>query len=437
MTEQILIKNAFIVTMNPAMDVLHGDVLIRNDKIVRVAETITENSAEPMDAAGFIIVPGLIQTHVHLCQALFRNRADDLSLLEWLNDKILPYENKHTTETIRMSARLGLAELIKSGTTTIMDMGTVNHQDIIFEELASSGIRAFAGKAMMDGNHFPSPMKESTAKSIEESLRLLNKWHNYDQGRIKYAFAPRFVLSCSNELLTEAGRLAKEHGTLLHTHASENTRETQLVQKIFGMRNILVFDKLGLADGNLCLAHCIWTDEQEQELMRDKEIKVLHCPSANLKLGSGIAPVPRYLETGITVSVGADGAPCNNNMDVFQELRLASLIQKPVHGPQAMPAEETFKLATLNGAVTLGLSDEIGSIEPGKSADLTFIGHEQVHSIPFENVYSKLIYSTPSSDVEHVMVKGKWLMKNRKLTTIDENQLLADIKQYTSYSPFN
>jgi cytosine/adenosine deaminase-related metal-dependent hydrolase len=244
---------------------------------------------------------------------------------------------------------------------------------------------------------------------------------------LKYAFAPRFVLTCSEELLIESGNLAKKYDTLLHTHASENRKETKLVLDLFGERNILLFDKLGLADKNLCLAHCIWIDEEETALLKEREIKVLHCPSANLKLGSGIAPIPKYLQHGVHVSIGADGAPCNNNMDVFNEMRLASLIQKPIHGPEAMQAVETFKLATTNGAQALGLENVIGSIEQGKAADLTFIKSDQVHSIPYENIYSKLVYSTQSADVKHVMINGKWILEDRKLNTIDENKLLDSI----------
>ena len=428
MPDRILVKNALIVTMNSSLEVFGGDILVQDGKIKQIGKFSDTDHSQEFNANGYIVIPGLIQTHVHLCQALFRNLADDLSLLDWLTKKILPFENKHTPKSLSVSARLGLAELIKSGTTTIMDFGTVRHQQIIFEELAASGIRAFAGKTMMDSGDMPEDMKEKTFESLAESEALAGQWHNYDNGRLKYAFAPRFVLTCSEELMIEAGKLAKKFSTLLHTHASENKEETRLVLEKFGERNILLFDKLGLADENLCLAHCIWTDEKEIALLKEREIKVLHCPSANLKLGSGIAPIPRYLAEGIHISIGADGAPCNNNMDVFNEMRLASLIQKPIHGPETMPAIETFKLATINGAKALGLEKTIGSIEPGKAADLTFVKNNQVHSIPYENIYSKLVYSTQASDVEHVMVNGQWILSDKQLITINENKLLDSLE---------
>jgi 5-methylthioadenosine/S-adenosylhomocysteine deaminase len=429
MKNRLLIKNALIVTMNKHYDVYSGDILVSGSRIESVDRKIPIKTDYVFDASDYIIVPGIIQTHVHLCQALFRNLADDLALLDWLEKRILPYENGHTAETMQVSAKLGLAEMIKCGTTTIMDFGSIRHQDVIFEALDVSGIRAFAGKTMMDTGVMPDGMKESTKDSIDESVRLLKKWHNFDKGRIRYAFAPRFVISCSEELLKETGRLAQEYDTLLHTHASENIKETELVEKNFGIRNILLFDKLGIAGENLCLAHCIWTNEDEKALLKEKDIKVLHCPSANLKLGSGIAPIPEYLEDGITVSLGSDGAPCNNNMDIFTEMRLASLIQKPSHGPETMSALETFKLATISGARALGIEKETGSIDIGKAADLTFIKNSQVHSIPYENIYSKLVYSTKSTDVDHVMINGQWVMKNRDLQTIDEELLINEVKR--------
>jgi cytosine/adenosine deaminase-related metal-dependent hydrolase len=314
-----------------------------------------------------------------------------------------------------------------------MDMGTVNHQDVIFQVLAQSGMRAVAGKTMMDFGDRPEGLQESTRDSLDQSLKLLQKWNNFDDGRLKYAFAPRFVLSCTDDLLQETGRLARENQVLYHTHAAENKKETELVQERFGTSNIQAFEKLGVADENLCLAHCVWTDKRDRDLMTERNIKVLHCPSANLKLGSGIAPIPDYLARGINVSLGADGAPCNNNLNIFQEMRLAALIQKPLHGPKAMPAEQVIKMATIEGAKTLQLDNEIGSLEAGKRADLTFIKINQVHSIPFDNIYSKLVYSSTASDVKHVMVQGKWVLNDRQLLTIDENATLNAIQKRMNY----
>ena len=226
--------------------------------------------------------------------------------------------------------------------------------------------------------------------------------------------------------MIETSHLAKEFKTLYHTHAAESRQEIELVKKRFGMRNIEVFEKLGIADSNLCLAHCVWLDENEVGILKDKNIKVLHCPSANLKLASGIAPIPGYIDEQITVSLGADGAPCNNNLDIFTEMRLAGLIQKPIHGVKAISPEDIVKMATIKGAETLGLENEIGSIEIGKKADLTLIKLNQVHSIPFDNVYSKIVYSTRSTDVNHVMIDGKWIVRDNSVLTIDEEKLIFE-----------
>jgi len=196
----------------------------------------------------------------------------------------------------------------------------------------------------------------------------------------------------------------------------------------------MLFDKLGAADKNLCLAHCVWSTEEERQLLKERRIKVLHCPSSNLKLGSGIAPIPDYLDRGITVSLGSDGPPCNNNLDMFNEMRLAALIQKPEHGPRAMPAETVLRMAAIKGAETLGLEDVTGSIEPGKRADLTFIKNDQVHSIPYENVYSKILYSAASSDVQHVMIDGTWVLKDFELITLNKTEIIKNAVNFSNDS---
>jgi len=423
-SKPILIKKGLIVTVNESSDVYPGDILVQDSKIKDIGVNISHPGAIVFDASDYFITPGFVQTHVHLCQALFRNLADDLSLLDWLSKKIWPLEGQHSERSLRISAQLGLAELLLGGTTTIMDMGTVDHMNAVFEEIELSGIRAICGKTMMDWGEIPENLKETTTESIDTSLELLDTWHNRAEGRIKYAFAPRFVLSCSQELLSKTYRLSKENGVHFHSHASENIEETRMVEQTFGARNINVFEKLGIVGPEVCLAHCIWLDDEEKNIVEQNNMKVLHCPSANLKLGSGIAPIPEYLERGISVSLGADGAPCNNNLDIFNEMRLAALIQKPIHGPTALSSETVFRMATIEGARALGLENQIGSIEIGKRADLVFCKLNELRSIPFENIYSKVVYSTNSSGVNHLMIDGKWVMQNRKLSAYDINDII-------------
>jgi len=431
---RILVKNGLLVTVNNKSDVFKGDILIDNDKITIIDKNITDNNAEIFDASEYIVTPGFVQTHVHLCQTLFRNLADDHSLLDWLEKKIWPFEGQHTPESLRLSAKMGISELMLGGTSTILDMGTVHHMDVVFEEIEHSGIRAISGKTMMDAENNIDSLRESTDEAIQSSCDLLEKWHNQANGRIKYGFAPRFALSCTTDLMKEIGNLSDKYNVIYHTHASENKDEIKIVQDEFGKRNIEYFKELGITKPNLCVAHCIWLDEYEKQILQDTGTKVLHCPSANLKLGSGIAPIPEYINRGINVSLGADGAPCNNNMDVFTEMRHAALIQKPVNGPQSMPAETVFRMATIEGAKALGLESEIGSIEKGKKADLAFIKRDQVQTLPFENIYSKIVYSTQSNSIEHLIIDGNWVVSNRQLQNYDISVILREInKKNTKY----
>jgi 5-methylthioadenosine/S-adenosylhomocysteine deaminase len=420
----LILRNGLIVTINERRDVFKGDILIEDKYIRGISANVQHNNADSFDASSYVIIPGLIQTHIHLCQTIFRNMADDLKLLEWLNQKIYPMEAAHTPESLRISAQLGLAELMLSGTTTIMDMGTVHHMDVVFEELVRSGIRAFCGKTMMDYGKIPTDLIENTQGAIDSSLSLMKRWHDCADGRIKYAFAPRFVLSCSDELLNVTAKLSQQLKIPIHSHAAETMDEVDLVKEKYHQDTLSYLEQLGVVGPNLCLAHCIWLNEKEKDILYQQNVKVLHCPSSNLKLGSGIAPIPDYLERGITVSIGADGAPCNNNLDVFTEMRLAALIQKPKYGPHIMDSETVMRMATMEGAKTLGLENEIGSIEIGKKADLAFIRLDQIYTIPFNNIYSKLVYSTPSSAVEYLMIDGNWVVKNRSLVYYDIDEII-------------
>jgi len=429
MNKTTLIHHPLIVTMNPRMEIFRGDILIEGDTIKEIAKDINLRAGQTdefINAQDFIVTPGFIQSHIHLCQTLFRNLADDLSLLDWLKQRIWPLEARHTPESLRISARLGLAELIKSGTTSIMDMGALHYPDVIFEEMAASGMRGVSGKTLMDNDD--AELWASLDENINDTIRLIEKWHNYDEGRIQYAVTPRFALSCSDDLFKEAGRIAESHKLIFHTHASENRDEIRQIHERFGCSNIQLIEKLGIDAKHICLAHCVWPEDGDITFLRDRPINVLHCPSANLKLGSGIAPIKKYLEENINVALGADGAPCNNNLDVFLEMRLAGLIQKPVHGPAAMPANEILKMATINGAKAIGMDNITGSIESGKKADLVFIRNHQVHSIPYENIYSKLVYSVRATDVQHVMINGKWVLTEGRLTTLNEEEIIESVR---------
>lgn len=424
----ILVKNGEIITMNEADDRFTGDIYIEGDTIKEIGSHLDHRQAEKIiDATNRVIIPGFIQTHLHLCQTLFRGRADDLELMDWLRKKIWPLEAAHDEESLYYSAMLGLGELIQSGTTTIVDMETVHHTEYAFQAIAASGIRALSGKAMMDkGQDVPGPLQEKTAVSLQQSVDLLEKWHGYDGGRIKYAFSPRFVISCTAELLKEVKSLSDRYHVHVHTHASENKGEIEIVQQETGRRNIAYLDDLGLANDRLILAHCIWLDEEEKRIIKEKNVKVSHCPGSNLKLASGIAEIPDMLRRDIAVSLGADGASCNNNLDMFQEMRLAALIQKPIHGPCTMDAKTVFTMATSGGARALGMEAEIGSIETGKKADLVILNLHDFHVYPSYDVdtVSRIVYSATRADVETSIINGSIVMENRKLKTVDKGHVL-------------
>ncbi|MDN5345051.1 MAG: hypothetical protein PWQ18_1165 [Clostridia bacterium] len=427
----ILIQNGTLVTMNQGREVFQGDIYIEGDRIAAIGQ-VPARADRIIDARGQLVIPGLIQPHIHLCQTLFRGRADDMELLNWLRLRTWPLEGAHDAESLYYSALLGIGELFLSGTTTIVDMETVHHTDAAIEAIAESGIRAITGKVMMDfGDDVPASLKEDTAASLQESVDLLEKWHGYDHGRIQYAFEPRFVVSCTEELLLEVRDLARRHGVKIHTHASENRSECALVEQLHGRRNVLYLHDIALTGPDLILVHCIWLNEEEKDILARTGTRVVHCPSSNLKIASGICPVPELLDRGTVVSLAADGAPCNNNLDAFMEMRLAALIQKPLHGPTTMPAPLVFELATLGGARALGMEKEIGSLVVGKKADLAIVSLEGMHTQPVADidVYTQLVYQARGSDVILTMVDGKIVMEKGELKTIDADEVIRQANE--------
>lgn len=423
----ILIKGGTLLTMDRNDSIERGDLLIRDGRIAGLGET-DQTADIVIDASGCAVLPGFIQTHIHLCQTLFRGAADDLSLLDWLKKRIWPMEAAHDADSVRASARLGVAELIKGGTTCALTMETVNHTDEVFRVVEESGFRAIVGKCMMDqGADVPGALHEETEASIQESLTLLKKWHGKGDGRIGYCFAPRFALSCTSDLLSRVAKLAREHGVMVHTHASENKSECALVKKDTGLDNISYLDSLGISGPHVVLAHCVHVETAEFETLANTQTNVAHCPSSNLKLGSGIAPITSMLARGISVSIGADGAACNNRLDMFTEMRSMALLQKVLHGPEVMPAKQALRLATVGGARALGLDKETGSLERGKRADVIVVNLNALHSLPdAKDLVSALIYSAQTSDVKSVIIDGRLVMNDRELLTMKESDVCAD-----------
>jgi 5-methylthioadenosine/S-adenosylhomocysteine deaminase len=414
--------------MNDALDIVQGAVSVRDGRIVSVGTEPTEKHDVTIDAEGAYLLPGFVQTHVHLCQTLFRGYADDMPLLDWLRRRVWPMEAAHTPATLRASARLAASELLLSGTTTVLTMETVHDTDVVFEALDEFGLRAVVGKCMMDSDQqVPRRLQEKTRESIDESVALRKRWDGRAGGRLRAAFAPRFAVSCSRELLEAVADLSAKERVLVHTHASENREEVEVVRRISGgLSNLEYLADTGLATPHLCTAHCVWVTETEQKMLAEREVKVMHCPGSNLKLGSGIAPVAEMRRRGICVSLGADGAACNNRLDMFDEMRLAATLQAVRESPGALTARDAVWMATREGARTLAMDREVGSIEPGKRADLILIDRAHPHQAPDPDPWSTLVYSTRGTDVSLTMVDGRILVRDSALADHDLEAITAE-----------
>jgi cytosine/adenosine deaminase-related metal-dependent hydrolase len=424
---KLVVRGATLVTCNADDAVASGDLVIEGDRIVQVGGAARRKKGELMrvlDADGCAVLPGFVQAHVHLCQALFRGMADDMPLLEWLRARIWPLEAAHDERSLAASADLGLCEMTMAGTTTILDMGTVRAHDVVMRACVQSGIRAVSGKAMMDaGDGVPEGLRESTRASLDESERLCATWRR--EARLGYAYAPRFVLSCSEALVRGACERAMESGALIHTHAAEHPREREAVRRALGDDDVAILRRWGVHGQRAILAHGVQLDDEEARQIAQEGTRIVHCPSANLKLGSGIARVAELDALGVALALGADGAPCNNNLDPWRELRHAALLAKTRTGTTSLPARRALRLATIDGARALGLGELTGSLEVGKRADFTVVRLDAPHAEPGGDVFSKLVYACAASDVVHVAVDGELLVKDGEHQRYDPREVAA------------
>lgn len=418
--QHLLVDGALVVGMRDPGDVTPGGAVWVEGGVVRALHGEAREKArqteargevvERIDASGCWLLPGFVQAHVHLCQTLLRNGPDDLALLPWLTGHVWPGEAAHDAWTTEISARLGLAELLSGGTTAILDMGTVRHTDSIFRAAADLGVRVTTGNALMDDpattpRYLTAPAEEALA----EGERLRRTWHGLEDGRLRFAWCPRFAVSCTDALLRQVGRRAKEQGLIVHTHASESAGEIALVKRRTGRENVAYLDEVGISGPGTVLAHVIHTSPAERRLLADRATNVAHCPSSNLKLASGLCPVPEYLALGINVALGADGAPCNDRLDPFTEMRLAALLQKPRLGPGALSAWQVVRMATAGGAEALGLSDQVGTLQPGRRADMVLLDPDAGFSLPDtwrDDPYGPIVYSFERTQVAAVWVDG-------------------------------
>jgi len=366
-----------------------------------------------------IFMPGMIGGHIHSVQSLGRGIADDSELLDWLFDYILPMEATLSADEMEAAAKLGYLELIESGTTTVIDHLSVSHADRVFEAAGDMGIRGLLGKVLMD-QRAPDGLLEETETGLETTEELIQQYHGSFDDRIRYAVTPRFAVSCSEECLRGARRLADSYdGVRIHTHASENKGEIETVEDDTGKRNIHWLDEVGLTGDDVVLAHCVWTEESEREVLAETGTHVTHCPSSNMKLASGIAPIVDYLDRGINVALGNDGPPCNNTLDPFTEMKQASVLQKVDQlDPTVTPTETIFQMATANGAKAAGF-DNVGKLKPGWKADIIGVSTDTTRAVPLHDTLSYLVFAAHSDDVSFTMVDGTVLMKDGDVTVAD------------------
>ncbi len=403
----MLLTGTVVVDAETVID--DGAVVTAGDRIeaVGLADDLRERFPAHEHRAFDIVAPGLVGAHVHSVQSLGRGVADDAELLDWLFDHVLPMEAGLDAEGMRLAAELGYLECLASGTTTVIDHLSVHHADAAFEAARDRGIRARMGKVLMD-KESPDGLEEATEQALRDTEALIRQYHDTENGRIQYAVTPRFAVSCTEACLRGARDLADRYdGVTIHTHASENEDEIAAVETETGMRNVHWLDEVGLTGEDVVLAHCVHTDEAEREVLADTNTNVTHCPSSNMKLASGIAPVEDYLHRGINVALGNDGPPCNNTLDAFTEMRQASLLAKvDDRDPTAVAAETAFEMATVNGAEAANF-ENVGALREGWKADLVGITTDTERATPIHDPVSHLVFAAHGDDVAFTMVDGR------------------------------
>ena len=414
----ILIKNALILNPNNFEEKIQS-LLIKNDLIAEISDEIDESNVDKIiDASGKILLPGFVNTHTHLSMTLFRGLADDLSLDSWLNDHIWPMEANLNGDYCYIGALLGAVELIKSGTTTFSDM--YFYMEDVARAVDEAGIRAVLSYGMIDFGD-----AEKREAEIKENLTLFENCNGMADGRIKVFFGPHSPYTASEELLIKVRQLADEHNIGIHIHVSETQKEIDDVSAEKGLRPFEYLDKIGFLGPDVVAAHSVWLSEDEIEIIKKNDVKISHNPCSNMKLASGIAPVSKLIENDICVSIGTDGASSNNNLDLIEELKTASLLQKvSTLDPNVLNSHEAIAMGTIKGAKALGLDEEIGSIEVGKKADIILIDTNSANMVPDSSTLtSNIIYSANGSNVDTTICNGKILMENKKLTVLDEQEI--------------
>lgn len=398
-----------------------GAVVVEGDRIAAVGpagemrDRYPDHERRELD----IVCPGLVQTHVHSVQSPGRGLADDTDLFEWLEEYILPIEAELTADELELASLLSYVELLEHGTTCCVDHLTVHHSERAFEAAASAGIRGVLGKALMDRNA-PEGLQEPTEAGLAESRDLIESYHGSHDDRLRYAVTPRFTPTCSEACLRGAREVADDYDRVrIHTHASEHESVVDDVTDERGMGDIEWLHEMGLTGEDVVLAHVILTSERERELLAETDTHVTYCPSSNMKIGAGVAPIVDYLDRGINVAVGNDGTPVNNTLDPVSEMRQATLLQTiEQRDPETLPARTVFGMATRNGAQAAGY-DRVGELRAGWKADIVGVRTDSSRAVPLHDVYSYLVYAATGSDVAFTMVDGDVVVSEGSIRTVD------------------
>ncbi len=450
----LLLHNAMTITMDASRRILTDSAILIDDGVIKaigrfddvMSQVPAGITLEKHNLGGKLVIPGLIDTHVHLAQAMIRGCADDMSLIPWLLDRVWPLQGNYTAEDGRTSATLCIAEMLKSGTTCFIEAlfaGRYGFEGVA-QVVEQSGIRACLGKIVMDigtyaeSNRSMHPgMVEDRDITLRDTLRYYDEYNNSANGRLKVWFGPRTPGGCTPELYKEIAAIARERNMGITVHLAEVKSDPEYIRREYDLSPAAYMQEVGLLDlGPKCvLAHGVWLDDEDIALLAIYGATVSHNPSSNSKLASGFARVPEMLAAGVNVGLGCDGGPSNNSYDLLQEMKLASVIHKAVRlDPLVVDAETTLEMATLHGAKACGLLDQIGSLEAGKQADLVVIDTNSLSLTPFntQNPVSALVYAATGNDVESVMIAGKWTVWKGELQTLDEEKLKAEARTHAT-----
>ncbi len=425
----LLITNGLILTLDDEnRRFCPGSLAVTGSEIVGVgvshALDAAYSASRVLDAGGCVVLPGLINAHTHAAMTIFRGLADDLPLMDWLQNHIFPAEQKLTEEWVYWGTLLACAEMILSGTTTFCDMYLFEHK--VAQAAKAAGIRALVGEVLYD---FPSPHYGPIENGLRFTESLIEEWRADPLVRI--AVEPHALYTCSPRLLQRCHEISERHGVPLITHLSENEAEVREIQARHGVRPVAHLENLGILGPHLMADHCVALDERDMELLARRDVQVVHNPESNMKLASGIAPVPRLMDIGVNVALGTDGCASNNDLDMMGEMDSCAKLHKVATlNPTALPAIAVLKMATRSGARALGLQGRVGHLSPGMLADIIVVDFQKPHLTPLYEPVSHLVYAAGRADIRHSIIHGRLVMQDRKILTMDVNEVMQRVRSF-------